>query len=252
MNYFAFASAADRYAKGRPYLHPPVVDRIAATAAAAGPIGRALDVACGTGQSTRALATIAGEVVGADLSFEMLRHAPPQAAYVQAKAEALPFAAGTFHLITVGHAFHWFDRRRFLAEAARVLRPGGWLAVYESHFLARMVGNPDYEHWDKTEYTRRYPSPPRGERTVAEAEASGHGFRLTTREAFDRNVAFTLDELVAFLVTHSNVIAATEVGGEDIAAAVAWLTSAIRPMFRSETGEFAFHCTVDMFRRQAE
>ena len=253
LNYFSFASAADRYALGRPYhLHPPVMDRIAAIVSPEGPIGRALDVACGTGQSTRALAARAIEVVGADLSSEMLRHAPPPMAYVRAKAEELPFAARAFDLITVGHAFHWLDWRRFLAEASRVLRPGGWLAIYGSQFLARMVGNPDYERWEASEYSRRYPAPPRNEYRPTDAEAGEYGLRLAAREAFDRTLPFTADELVAFLLSHSSVIAAAEVGGEDIAAVADWLTASIRPMFRAEPAEFEFHCVIDMFRRQAD
>ena len=225
------------------------MDRIAATVSPGRAIGRALDVACGTGQSTRALAARAMEVIGADLSSEMLRHAPPPMAYVQATAEELPFTASVFDLITVGHAFHWLDWRRFLAEASRVLRPGGWLAIYSSQFLARMVGNPDYERWEASEYSRRYPAPPRSEHRPTDSEAGEHGLGLAAREAFDRTLSFTLDELVAFLVSHSNVIAAAEVGGEDIAAVADWLTASIRPMFRAEVAEFEFHCVVEMFRR---
>ncbi len=253
MNYFSFATAAERYAQGRPYqLHPPVMERICAAVSPGERIDRALDVACGTGQSSRALAAIADEVIGADLSWEMLRHAPPALRYVQAKAEALPFAGSVFDLVTVGHAFHWLDRRRFLEEARRILKPGGWLAIYGTNFLARMVGNPDYELWHRTEYSRRYPAPPRNERRPADAEAAQFGLHRAGREDFDRTVSFTPDELVAFLVTHSNVIAAAEVGGEDIAAVADWLMTSVRPMFGSEVGEFAFRSVVDLFRRRPE
>jgi SAM-dependent methyltransferase len=48
---------------------------------------------------------------------------------VGATAELLPFADGSFDAVTVAQAFHWFDAPRALAECARILRPGGGLAL---------------------------------------------------------------------------------------------------------------------------
>ncbi|HLM56888.1 MAG TPA: methyltransferase domain-containing protein [Pyrinomonadaceae bacterium] len=79
MNYFAPRTAAERYAKGRPFFHPPLVARIGELVSAGGPFPRALDVGCGTGLSTLALKGIAGEVVGVDLSIEVLSRAPKDA-----------------------------------------------------------------------------------------------------------------------------------------------------------------------------
>ena len=60
VNYFSHASVAERYAKHRPYFHPVVMERLRRFTGAT-KFGRALDVACGTGQSTRALAELAYE-----------------------------------------------------------------------------------------------------------------------------------------------------------------------------------------------
>ena len=46
-----------------------------------------------------------------------------------ATAEQLPFADQSFDAVTVAQAFHWFDAPAALAEFARVLRPGGGLAL---------------------------------------------------------------------------------------------------------------------------
>lgn len=249
LNYFSYPSAADRYAKGRPYLHPLAIDRIRAIVCQSGKLGRALDVGCGTGQSTLALADIADAVFGADAAWEMLRHAPQLLAYVQAAAEALPFASGAFDLITVGHAFHWFDRPAFLDEAARLLRRGGWLAIYGNQFLGRMVGNPDFERWDSEQYSRRYPAPPRDTRPLTDEEAGRHGLIRAAHEQFDHTVAYTPDELVAYLITHSNVIAAAEAGSEDIASITEWLTASLKPLFLKDLEDFQYRCVADLFRR---
>src|SRR5690349_9146362 len=111
MNYFAYPTAAERYAKGRPFFHSVAMEKIRTVCCEAAHISRALDVGCGTGQSTTALLELTHTIIGLDSSAEMLaqaiRHA--QVHYIQARAEHLPFADGTFGLLTVGLAFHWFD-----------------------------------------------------------------------------------------------------------------------------------------------
>ena len=91
------------------------------------PVSWALHVTCGTGQSTLALKAVASQVVGTDTSREMLDRAPREAGlqYMEASAEDLPFADGSFRLVTVALALRWFERSRFLTEASRVLNPGG-------------------------------------------------------------------------------------------------------------------------------
>jgi len=51
-NYFAYQSAASRYASARPYFHPLVIGKIKDYLQLQEPLQRALDIGCGTGQST--------------------------------------------------------------------------------------------------------------------------------------------------------------------------------------------------------
>ena len=128
VNHFVHASAAARYAAGRPYFHPVVMERIC-RAVGRERFERGLDVACGTGQSARALAEICDRVEAVDISADMLACAEADARirYFVASAEELPFGDGEFDLVTVGLAFHWFDQERFLREARRVLKDSvGW------------------------------------------------------------------------------------------------------------------------------
>jgi demethylmenaquinone methyltransferase/2-methoxy-6-polyprenyl-1,4-benzoquinol methylase len=91
-----------------------------------------LDLACGTGDLAALVARRGCRVIGSDLSKGMLsaRHDPFPA--VQADASALPLRTGCLDGVVCGYALRNFtDLAASLAEAARVLRPGGRLAVLE-------------------------------------------------------------------------------------------------------------------------
>ena len=55
--------------------------------------------------------------------------------YYVGKAEALPFADASFDLATAGQCWHWFDRTKAAAEAARVLAPEGRLVIAHLDWL---------------------------------------------------------------------------------------------------------------------
>jgi SAM-dependent methyltransferase len=122
VNYFSHPSAAARYAQFRPYFYPLVMERLVRFTGCAR-FSRALDVACGVGLSTRALAAIADQVAAIDNSAAMLEQAPalPNVVYQAAAAEKLPFPDSSFDLVAVGLAFHWFDQDQFLRAPARRL-----------------------------------------------------------------------------------------------------------------------------------
>jgi len=85
-----------------------------------------LDLGCGTGHFSH---TLAGDnrLVGVDISLEMAAFARNKGlAAVQSTATTLPFAAGAFDLVIANNIIQSFrDGRPFVAEASRVLRPGG-------------------------------------------------------------------------------------------------------------------------------
>jgi SAM-dependent methyltransferase len=96
---------------------------------------RVLDVACGAGGTTAWLAAALPDaaITGINLSEAQLaaaRRRVPRAAFRYMDAARLELADGAFDwVVCVEAAFHFDTRRRFLAEAARVLRPGGLLLV---------------------------------------------------------------------------------------------------------------------------
>ncbi|KAM4608654.1 putative methyltransferase [Polymixia lowei] len=94
----------------------------------------AVDLGCGTGQHSRVLAPHFREVVGMDVSKCQLEEAQavpgyPNITYREGTAEVLPFPDGSVDLLTAASAAHWFDQRQFLAEASRVLKPKGCIAL---------------------------------------------------------------------------------------------------------------------------
>jgi len=190
-----FAAAADRYTEGRPYHHARTLRR-----ALAGEKPRvALDVACGTGLSTRGLAELGIAAVGVDVVPAMVARARADTAlpYAVAAAEALPLAAGTVDLITVASGVHWFDQRRFAAEAARVLRPGGALLLYEH--AGATLPEPAFLDWMRGTYLRRFPSPPRG--ALAADFPTAGGFAPVRTDRWPDQVPMTRAQLVAYLAT---------------------------------------------------
>jgi SAM-dependent methyltransferase len=249
-NFFRHQTAAQRYADARPYFHPLIVDRLRAFSELVVPVGRALDVACGTGQSTRALTAIAGSVVGIDASPAMIQRAPalPDVAYSLARAEALPFGDTAFELVTVGLAVHWFDQTSFLGEVARVLRPGGWLVIYENGFRGQMREKPAFRTWIET-YGERYPSPPRGSKEVPREHAETVGLTSRGRESYANDVPMLHAELVNYLLTQSNVIAAVEEGQQSVEEVAAWIEESVSPFFDAGPRTMMFGGTIEYWQK---
>ena len=101
---------------------------------------RVLDVGCGPGNFTRTFAAEIGDglVVGVDASRTMLARAVRETtahnvAYVRGDASALPFQDGSFEAVCCFAALYLIEQpMRAVSEIARVLRPGGRLALLSS------------------------------------------------------------------------------------------------------------------------
>jgi SAM-dependent methyltransferase len=120
---------------------------LVADAAGVGPGQRVLDVACGTGALTRTVAARvgpAGTVLGLDANPEMLavaRRLHPSIEWLDGRAEALPLPAASVDAVVSQFGMMFFDDRVVaLREMARVLRPGGRLAVAVCDAVERSPG----------------------------------------------------------------------------------------------------------------
>ena len=110
--------------------------------AGAGPGTRALDLACGPGFLTRALARVGAQAIGVDATAAFLDFARaefadvPGLAFREGDVRALPFEPARFDLAMSRAAFHHFaEPEAVAAEIARVVRPGGQVV------LADMLGS---------------------------------------------------------------------------------------------------------------
>jgi ubiquinone/menaquinone biosynthesis C-methylase UbiE len=125
-----FPGIYDRY---RPSPLPGVLDVLTFLVGRERP-GLAVDLGCGTGLATRALAERVEEVVGIEPNATMLAQAraatdQPNVRYVEAFANDTRLDGGTADIVTAWQAFHWMQPQPALAEAARILRDGGIFAA---------------------------------------------------------------------------------------------------------------------------
>lgn len=130
-----FSSGAARYDRFRPTYPLAMIEAVVDAVTGAPDVGPVVDVGAGTGIFTRQLAeALPGlDVVGAEPSAAMRDEAlrAGGARYIDAAAEALPFEDRSVRALTAAAAAHWFDRSTFYPEAARVLAPGGVLAILD-------------------------------------------------------------------------------------------------------------------------
>lgn len=124
------------------------------------PEWRILDYGCGDGINTRLLAQLGcHRVVSMDYSLRLLRVGRPPRPVV-ADGTRMPFADGAFDVVLVDGVLHHLDARAALAEIARVLRPGGVLAVVEPAAswargaLDRLTFSPLGSLWGETRHRR--------------------------------------------------------------------------------------------------
>ena len=252
VNYFVAPESAHRYAANRPRGHARVLALMEQALHGGLPVERALDVGCGAGHSTVALLPYARGIEGVDSSSEMLGLAPrhERIAYRKGHAEALPCRSGEYDLVTVSSAYHWFDHERFLGEAARVLKPGGWLVLYKAGSTGKLPGRPDFEFWRREVLNARYPKVARNGEPLTGERAAQFGFTETYCEKTTHSRRYTITEYVENLLTHSSVVRVVDGGQEPVGAAREWLRTELAAFFPEGVAEFAHEDRIHVLRRE--
>jgi SAM-dependent methyltransferase len=123
----SFGADPERYDRTRPAYPDALVERLVAGC----PGGRVLDVGCGTGTAARQFQAAGCTVLGVETDPRMAEFARRGGLEVDvARFESWDPGGREFDAVVAGTAWHWVEQAAGAAKAARVLRPGGALAVF--------------------------------------------------------------------------------------------------------------------------
>ncbi|XP_078605721.1 putative methyltransferase DDB_G0268948 isoform X1 [Branchiostoma floridae x Branchiostoma japonicum] len=133
---FSEADHAELYQKYRPKWSSEFAEKVVTFVKEkkSSPLLHAVDIGCGSGQSSEILAPHFQHVLGIDVSEPQIAMASANnklnnVEYRVAPAESIPVPDESVDLVMCLEAAHWFDMEKFNAEVDRVLVPGGCLAV---------------------------------------------------------------------------------------------------------------------------
>lgn len=128
----SFGAQADAYTKFRPGYPPEVFDYLLGLVNGTGNPPDVVDIGAGTGQLTAGFAQRDCRVVGVEPDERMravLASREGIADTFGGSAESLPLPDSSADLVTGAQMWHWVDPAKAVPEIARVLRPGGVLAI---------------------------------------------------------------------------------------------------------------------------
>jgi ubiquinone/menaquinone biosynthesis C-methylase UbiE len=206
---------------------------------------RILDLGCGDGQLSARLAATGAIITGVDASADMVAAARTRGIdAIQASAEQLPFPNANhdtnFDAIFSNAALHWVrNHDAMLAEAHRVLRPGGrFVAEMGGHgnvaaiLVALMAVLTRYGHADAENGVNYYPTPASYRRRLEQ-----HGFTVERIELIPRPTPLGDGGMAAWLRTfRSGVLASLP---ETLRETVVTETCALlEPVLRDEDGNW--------------
>jgi SAM-dependent methyltransferase len=121
-----FNTRAQVYVAGRPSYPAALIDWLLGQF----PTGSVVaDIGAGTGILSVQLVQAGFAVTAVEPSAPMRAEIPPGIPAVDGTAEAIPLPDDSVDLVTVAQAFHWFDQTASMREFARILRPGGRVAL---------------------------------------------------------------------------------------------------------------------------
>jgi SAM-dependent methyltransferase len=152
----SFGPVAEAYERARPGYPEAAVRWLVGTESL-----DIVDLGAGTGKLTRSLVALGHRVTAVEPLPEMLAHlrgVVPGVTAVEGGAEAIPLQDASADVVTAAQAFHWFDHGLALREIARVLRPGGWIALvwntrddrepWVAQLSEEAIGNEGFEERD--------------------------------------------------------------------------------------------------------
>jgi len=212
-----FGTIAPIYATARPD-YPDRVFEVLRTRCGLGPSSRVVDVGAGSGQATRRLLEAGADVVAVEpspaLADELRAElgAASRSQVVVMTVEEVELSPSSFDLATAATSYHWLDPDLALPKIGRILRPGGWVALWWNLFGD--PEEPDRFH-DATEPILRdlAPSPSEGvdgvpfglDVAARTAELTRHGFAEIRQEALRWVLILDPSQTRLLYATFSNI-----------------------------------------------
>ena len=229
---------SERLAAAYAFDRPPIHQEILRSARLARKVDQALDVGCGAGLSTAALAPLARQVIGLEPIPTMLAHRrtiAPQARFVIGQAERLPFTAGSFDLVTAAGSLNYTDLPSALAEIARVLTKNGTFLLYDFSVGRRSVNGEALAAWF-TSFEQRFQWPPGWQPfDVRELPLAAYGLRLLDYTEVETRLPMTFEAYLRYMLSEVNVDNAIARGAYSAEEARDWCRETLRAVFA--TGE---------------
>jgi SAM-dependent methyltransferase len=234
-----FSRAADVYERARPSYPRESIDWLVERTGL-GPGATVVDLGAGTGKLTRLLVPTGARVVAVEPVAEM-RALITEAEALDGTAEAIPLGDAEANVVTVAQAFHWFDLDRALPEIARVLRPGGVLALF---WNMRDLADPVQRGVEDLLSPRRGRVIAQQEGAWREPLAASPLFHDAEVGEFSIEQRFTADDLVARVTSTSFVAAMDRVEREELVVHVRALVHGLEEPF-----PFPYKTEVQLLRR---
>lgn len=194
----SFGSVVDSYATARPGYPDEAVRWLVGERPAT-----VLELGAGTGKLTATLVALGHQVYASEPDPAMLarlRADVPQAHALQARAEDIPLPSSSVDVVVAAQSFHWFDQDHAMPEIARVLRPGGALAL--------MWNNGDHRvPW--VAKVMAFVDLPRTNYAELDPFVDSEIFVLTEHTTFKHSQMYVRDTLVEFVASSSRAATAS-------------------------------------------
>jgi SAM-dependent methyltransferase len=208
-----FDGVAEQYDAARPRYPEPLIDDLCALAHLR-PGSRVLEIGCGTGQATTALAERGLDLVCVDIGERLAAVARRKLAGARnARVVTAPFEdwmpeEAAFDAVSAFTSLHWIDPAVRYSKPASLLRPGGRLAVVQTSHVLPRDGDQFFVHVQEAYIEagigdERPPPPPEDVGDLSADIAASGLFEPAEIRRYRWDVRYTADQYLAVLDTYS-------------------------------------------------